>query len=389
MLGIVLEAAAIGIAVVVLLVHGIALYLAAGMPRLEAGRASGTGPWPRVTVIIAARDEAADLPGCVDTLLAQTYPDLEILVVDGGSRDGTRAIAATRAPRVRVLDEPPLPAGWVGKNWACHVGAAAASGDYFLFTDADVRYDPDAVRSTVAWALEERADLATLAPRIEVGSFWERLIMPFYTQMVLTYFRAPRVNRPGSRTAMANGQYCLVRRDAYAAVGGHAAVRGVVLEDVALARRFRAAGRVLRIAWAPELVTTRMYRDRHEMFEGLLKNVHGLRFSAARQGAILASLIAVFWLPFVLLPIGLATADPVVTLTGAVVALALLAKHVAFTAAVRSPAAYGLLFPVAVGFYVVLVATSLVRGLRHDPVRWKGRSYPLDDPSTATDPIKG
>lgn len=364
-------------AVVVLLYQGLALWFARSMPRLDPeapGAGSATGS---VSVILAARDEEEELPAALDGLLAQDDPPLEIVVVEGGSTDRTRDVVRARAPRVRLVDEPPLPPGWVGKNWACWTGAQASRGAWLLFLDADVRLAPSALRTAVRWALRERASLATIAPRVEMRTFWERVVLPFYVQMVLTYFRAPRVNLDRSRAAMANGQFWLVRREEYEALGGHAAVRDKVLEDVAIARRFRAAGRSIRIAWAPELATTRMYRDRHEMFEGILKNVHGTEFSAGRQAAFLAGLVGLFWLPLAVLPVGVAAGSVPVALLGAVLAVALFGKHAAFSRAVGAPAVYGLAFPVAVGFYVVAVSTSLVRGLRGGHVTWKGRAYPL------------
>jgi chlorobactene glucosyltransferase len=361
------------------LFQGYAIVMALGMPRLDPPVGGpGPGPWPRVSVVIAARNEELDLPATLDDLLAQDYPGLEIIVVDGGSTDGTRALAAARAPRVTLIEEPPLPAGWVGKSWACDVGFRASRGEWLLFSDADMRYHPATLRACVAWAQAEGASLATLAPRFESVGFWEKVVLPFYAQMVLTYFRTPRVNRPDSKAAMANGQFTLVRRADYEAVGGHRAVRSMVLEDVALARRFRAAGLTMRVAWAPELLTTRMYRDRQEMFEGLLKHAHGLRFSAARQGAFLAGLIGFFWLPLGVLPLGLAAGVPWLAAWGGVLYLALFGKHVALARGLKSPAVYGLLFPVAVGFYVALVLTSIGRGLRGRPLEWKGRAYALE-----------
>lgn len=374
-----------GLGIVVLFVAGVlaivaqgaAVVLAARMPRLDPARSPVAGAWPRVSVIVAARNEELDLPGCLDDLLRQDYPDLEVLVVDGGSTDRTREVALARAPRVRLLDEPPLPDGWVGKNWACEVGYRAATGEYLLFTDADVRYHPTAVRATVAWAQAEEAALTTLAPRIEMVGFWEKVVLPFYVQMVLTYFRTPRVNREDSSAAMANGQYSLVRRRDYEGVGGHAAVRGAVLEDVALARRFRSAGARLRVAWAPDLLSTRMYRDRHEMFEGLVKNIHDTEFSAARQAGLFLGVALVFLAPLLLFPIGLLLASlPLAALGVAVYALFFL-KHALFAHGVRGSAVYGLLFPVAAAYYLALLATSLGRGIAGRPVAWKGRSYPI------------
>ncbi len=365
--------------VVVLLYQGAAIVLAYQLTRFEPAPPEPSGVRRgRVSVVVAARNEEVDLGPTLDALLAQDYPDLELVVVDGGSTDGTRSVIDARAPRVVGIVEPPLPPGWVGKNWGCWTGANATHGEWLLFLDADVRIDPAAVRTTLAWAEAEAADLATIGPQVEMVGFWERLILPFYVQMVLTYFRTPHMHRPGSRAAMVNGQFWLTRRSAYDAIGGHAAVRGRVLEDVAIARRYRAAGFRLRFAWAPRLGQTRMYRDRHEMFEGLLKNVHGLDFSAARQVGFLAGLIGLFLLPLGLLPLGLATGSVLLTGLGAFLYVALFGKHIVFARVVGAPAVYGLLYPLAVSWYIVLVATSLGRGLRHRPIDWKGRSYPLN-----------
>ncbi len=358
--------------------QGVAIYLALAMPALDPAAPAAPGPRPKVSVVIAARNEELDLPSCLDDLLAQDHPDLEIIVVDGASTDRTREVALARAPQVRLIEEPPLPQGWVGKNWACDVGYRASSGEWILFTDADMRYQPTTVRASVEWAEREQADLATLAPTLVATGFWERVVLPFYAQMVLTYFRTPRVNLPRSRAAMANGQFTLVRREAYERVGGHSGIRSSVLEDVRLAQRFREAGLKLRVAWAPELLSTRMYRDRAEMFEGLLKNVHGLRFSAARQGAFFAGLVAFFWLPFGVLPLGILWGLPLLALWGGVLIFALFAKHVALAHGLRMGAAWGLTFPIAVGFYLVLLATSIGRGLRRRPLEWKGRTYAIE-----------
>ncbi|MGC2289941.1 MAG: glycosyltransferase family 2 protein [Thermoplasmata archaeon] len=365
-------------AILVFVAQGVPLYLAVQMPHPRGPRSAASPPTsPLVSVIIPARNEEEDLGACLEGLLSQTYPNLEILVVDGGSTDGTRTVAQARGPRVSLLEEPPLPEGWVGKSWACWNGAHRAGGEYLLFTDADVRPGPDAVWTAVEWAERDRADLVTFASRIEMVGVWEKIVLPFYIQMVLTYFRTPRVNRADSKTAMANGQFLLVRRTAYEGTGGHQAIHDRVLEDVALAQRFRSAGKVLRVAWTPELLTTRMYRTPDDMYEGILKTVSGVRFSAARQVLFAVALVTLYWLPLTLLPIGWLTGSLWVTVAGALLWVALFGKHVAFNRAARGSGAYGLLFPVAVGYYLVLVLVALGRGIRGRPVQWKGRSYRL------------
>jgi chlorobactene glucosyltransferase len=362
--------------VLVLLYQGAAILFAYAMPELPPEPA-GPAPTAKVSVIVPTRNEASDLPATLDGLLAQDYPGLELVVVDGGSTDGTREVAAARAPRVRLVEEDPLPSGWVGKSWACWTGAQATTGEWILFLDADVRTHPAAVRTTVAWAEREHADLASISPTIEMVGFWERVVLPFFVQLVLTIFRAPRTNRPDSRAALANGQFLLVRREAYLRIGGHEAIRSYVLEDIALARKFRAAGARLRLAHAPELATTRMYRDRAEMFEGLLKNVHGSEFSGPRVVGFMVGLIGLYLLPLLVLPLGLlADSLPLVGM-GAFLWVALFGKHVGFARGVGAPAAYGLLYPLAVAYYLVLLSTSLARGVRRKPVTWKGRTYDL------------
>jgi chlorobactene glucosyltransferase len=384
MLSLPVEVLLVVAAVLVLLYQGWALLLAAEMPRLDpAPRAEGAAPGPKVSVVIAAKNEELELDASLTTLLRQDYDRFDVIVVDGRSSDGTRSVAERGGPRVRCLEEPLLPTGWVGKNWACWNGARATDGNWLLFMDADVRLHPTAIRTTLEWALREKAALATIAPRVEMVGFWERVILPFYVQMVLAYFRAPHVNRPSSRSAMANGQYWLVRRKDYEELGGHESVRSFLLEDVAIARRFRAAGKRLRVAWTPALAVTRMYRDRREMFEGILKNIHGTDFSAARQTGFLVALVGLFWLPLGVLPLGVLAGDLPIAGLGAFLYFALFGKHAVFARAVGAPAAYGLLYPLAVGFYIVAVATSLVRGLRGGTVTWKGRAYPVRGSSVA------
>ena len=367
-------------AVLVLVYQGVAIVFAYEMPKLGPETKPVEGPGP--SVVIAARNEEEDLAATLDALLGQDIELPEVVVVDGGSSDGTAAVARARAPRVRLIEEPPLPEGWVGKSWACWTGAQATRGDWVLFLDADVRLHPAAVSTVLNWARRERADLASIGTQIEMGSVWERVVMPFYVQMVLTHFRSPHVNRARSSAAMANGQFLLVRRDAYEAVGGHASIREQIVEDVALAERFRAAGRTLRLAYGPSLARTRMYRSRAEMFEGLVKTVHGTHYSTARQVGRIVGLAGLFLLPLGLLPLGLVEGSLALSAMGAFLYVALFGKHVAFARATGAPAAYGLLYPVAVAYYLRLLGVSIRRGVGRGTVGWKGRQYRLrGDPS--------
>ena len=331
-----------------------------------------------MSVVIAARNEELDLPATLDRLLAQDYPNLEVVVVDGGSTDGTRGVIDARAPRVRLVDEPPLPPDGSARTGRAGPGRArpGASGSYSSTpTCASM---PATRPDRVGWAERERRRPRDASlPEIEMAASGSGAVLPFYIQMVLTYFRAPHVNRSSSRTAMANGQFCLVRRAEYEALGRprrdpiHRA-RGRGARPEVPGRR---AGRS-RVALGPDLVRTRMYRDRAEMFEGLLKNVHGTEFSAARQVGFLVGLVGLFWLPLAVLPLGLLTGDYLATAFGALLAFALFAKHVVFArAGTRSRRLRTLVPPRG---RVLRGGRGLVprHGLRGGTVGWKGRSYP-------------
>ena len=376
MLGLAVVVLLLAAALAALLYQGYAIVLAYEMPKVRPKAVDASSrSWPRVSVVIAARNEEDQLPATLSTLLAQEYPDLEIVVVEDGSTDRTREVALGYAPRVRCVSPPPVPDGWTGKNWACWTGAQATNGEWLLFLDADVRTHPAAVRVAIDWALTERADLASFATRVEAVGFWERVVLPFFVQLTLLAFRASHVNRDRSRTAMANGQFLLTPRATYFGLGGHQAVRGIVQEDVAIARQYRAAGRRLRVAYAPQLAVTRMYRDRHEMFDGLLKNLSGPDHTSPRLAADISGVVGFYLLPLGLLPFALGTGSLVLVVVGAFLYVALFGKHFAFSRTLGTPGGYGLLYPLAAGYFVVLFATAIHRHVRGIPVQWKGRAY--------------
>lgn len=376
---------ALGYLVLILVGQGAPVLLAYRMPRLPPVGPGGLGPLPPLSVIVPARNEEGAIGACLDSLAAQDYRaaggSLEVIVVDGGSSDRTGAIARAHPIGATVLDEPPLPAGWVGKNWACQKGYERSRGEFLLFLDSDLVLAPPVLRRAVDQARVERTGLLSLASRIVMKGFWERVVLPLFTQFVLVYFVAPRVNVDTSHHALANGQFLLFTRECYESLGGHAAIRGTILEDVALAERVKAAGRRLRLYWAPDWVTTRMYADLREMREGLLKNLHGTRFSAPRQLA-LAGLVALFFLvPWAVLVASLDGALPAIWgILSAVLVGVTWAKQVGFQRSLENGGSglFGLLYPLAALFYLGLFASSLERGLRGREVLWKGRPYPMD-----------
>lgn len=260
--------------------------------------ATPTGPVGRVSLLVPARNEARVIGRTVTTLLNQAYPDLEVIVLDDDSADNTAALARAAAagdPRLRVIPGEPLPPGWLGKNWACHQLSRAATGDVLIFTDADVTWERGALNALLAHLRATNADLLTVWPRQETVTWGERLVIPTVALVVLAYLPLVAVHHlPWSIFAAANGQCLAFRRDAYAAAGGHAAVRADIVEDIALARRIKRAGRRLRMAAGGALLHCRMYHSWPEVRDGLAKNI-----VAGHGGRIMLLLSTAFhWLVF-------------------------------------------------------------------------------------------
>ncbi len=237
---------------------------------------------PDVSVIVPARNEEACLADCLRTLVGQAGPSYEIIVVDDDSTDGTRAIAESFP--VRVIAADPLPEGWSGKCNAAWSGAKVAQGQWLLFTDADTKHAPNSIASGLQEAKDAAADLLSYSPKQEVGSLAERALMPVIFGELATTYPPKEVCDPSSPVAAANGQYLLIRREVYDAIGGHAAVATAILEDVELAKRAKQAGHALRFRLS-DVVTTRMYRSFGEMWEGWTKNL-ALLFPNARGLAV-------------------------------------------------------------------------------------------------------
>jgi hypothetical protein len=225
-----------------------------------------------VSVIVPARNEEACLGACLESLVSQDGVGFEIIVVDDGSTDRTRAIAEA-FPGVQVIEPGPLPAGWSGKNNAVTAGARRARGEWLLFTDADTVHRPGSLARALAEAREQGAELLSYSPEQEVHGFWERAVMPVIFAELAEAYSPSDVSDPKSAKAAANGQYLLIRRAVYDAISGHAAVADSLLEDVALARLVKESGRKVVFRYGGDAVRTRMYRSFAQLREGWTKNL--------------------------------------------------------------------------------------------------------------------
>lgn len=238
---------------------------------------------PTIAVVIPAYNEEVNLRDCVESVLQSDLPDpqqLQIWIADDESTDETQAIAqqlTLQDPRVHLIAVSPRPttAVWRGKNWACDQAANKAQGEYLLFIDADVRLEPGAIAAALTEAKASQADLLSCLPEIVCGCFSEWLAQPIIVRMLTAGFNIGAVSNPAQpEVAFAAGPFMLFRREAYDLIGGHRAVADDLVEDVALARRIKAAGLNLRLELGLGLIKVRMYRNLAALWEGWTKNLH-------------------------------------------------------------------------------------------------------------------
>jgi hypothetical protein len=280
-------------------------------PDAPAPTATG-GAWPGVTVVIPARNEAKTIAGCLGRVLAQHYPDLSVTVVDDRSEDDTAAIVEAIAetdPRVRVIKITDRPPDWVGKSYALWQGSAATTTPWLLFIDADCELEPEAVKTAVAQAIRRDAHMLTLWPRNAAKGFWEHMMIPLCCGIIALWFGLRRLNQPDG-PAFANGQFILIRTDAYRQIDGHRAIRGYLGEDVALAASVKQAGLNRWVGAGRDLVGVRMFNGYRETRDGWVRIFTVSLCSATK------ALLSVAWLAFgSLLPFVGAVVIPVALLS--------------------------------------------------------------------------
>ncbi len=317
-----------------------------------------------VSVLLPVRDEAHRVEPCLRALLAlRGVPRLEIIVLDDGSSDGTaERVRAIGADRIRVVPGTPPPPGWLGKPHACHQLAALAAGEVLAFVDADVVLTPDAVAAGVR--LLDGFALVCPYPRLVVRTWSERLVQPLLPWSWLTFLPLRLMERARHPAlAAAGGQFLLVDRAAYQRAGGHAAVRGEVLEDVALARAVKRAGGRIALADGSRLAACRMYTDWRQLRDGYTKSLWAALGPPPGAAVVVVALLFWYLLPLALLPLA-----PVPAVAAVVLGVAGRAVTAGATGGRVLPDC--LLHPVSILIVAYLVVRSFVR---RRTVRWKGR----------------
>jgi chlorobactene glucosyltransferase len=335
-------------------------------PRLR--KSKSPNPTPQISVLIPMRNEAAVIAETVRSWLSQDYPNFEILILDDNSTDDSAKIAREAAAgdcRLTIVQGSELPAGWLGKPWACQQLAERARGSYLLFTDADVRWGPGALSALVGEAQRTNADLLTVWPT-QISLTWaERLVVPLMALTIQAYLPILAVHHlPWAIFAHAMGQCLLFKREAYQAIGGHQAVKTAIVDDMAFAYAIKRRRLRLRAADANGLIKTRMYQNWNQVRDGFAKNI--LAGHANSLAFLFFSTVFHWWmfvLPWILAPGNwrLALFGLMGILTRALTA-----------ASTRQRVVDSALMPLSVGLMTVIAAQAIRWHWRGGP-HWKGR----------------
>ena len=338
--------------------------------------------WPEVVAVIPARNEVATIARVVAAHAANGYPGrFRVIVVDDNSTDGTGD--AARAAGADVVVAPPLPQGWSGKMAAVHAGLthaehAAPDATWVLLTDADILHAPGTLQRLVAAGISQDRALVSLMARLDTSGFWGRLLIPAFVFFFQKLYPFPWVNRPGHWCAAAAGGCVLVCRDALRSIGGVAAIRGALIDDVTLATRIKCAGHAIWLGLADQEVLS--LRDNGGL-QTVWSMVARTAFTQLRHSTVLLAgsvlgMVVLYGLPVILPILGMATGDIMLAVTGAI-ALALMLMAYAPTARL-----YGVswtmvaLLPLAGVLYTAMTLSSAWRHWRGRGGRWKGRTYP-------------
>ncbi len=339
-------------------------------------------PVPKVSIIVPARNEEEHIAQTLIQLLALDYPDYEVIAVNDRSTDRTGAVmddvasASSARGCLRVLHVGELPPGWLGKAHAMWLAAQQATGDWLLFTDADVLFKPDSLRRTVAYAQSDGADHVVLFPRMIMHSPGERMMIAFFQALFVFGHRPWKVADPKTKDHMGVGAFNLVRRSVYQAIGTYQALRYEVLDDMKLGKLIKTAGYAQRNVFGEDLISIRWARGAMGMVNNLTKNFFAvLSFQWPRAVGSCLALAFLNLLPFA----GVWLAHGWARLPYAIALFGMFGIYVGMSSKSDVKAYYFLLHPVSSTLFIYIVLRSTALTIRQGGVIWRGTKYPLEE----------
>jgi cellulose synthase/poly-beta-1,6-N-acetylglucosamine synthase-like glycosyltransferase len=345
----------------------------------------------KVSILIAAKDEEETIEACVRSMLMQDYADFEVIVINDRSSDRTAEIVqgiADEDPRLRLINVEDLPEGWSGKNHAMWRGAAVATGDWLCLSDADCRQTScRTVSVALRHAADNGVDLLSVLPNLEMKGFWENVVQPVCSGVMIIWYNPEKVNSPARPHAYANGAFILFRREAYDAVGGHESVKPALMEDLHLAERVKRAGRKLKVVQNDGLYTVRMYTSFRKIVNGWCRIFFGTFGTKRRLRVSMAIMFVMGLLPYITAAAGWATwaaGGGAAWLAAAIMGSAAAAMQVSVIARFYrlAKAKWWLCWTYPLGCVIAIV--SLVKAYRkHRPgaqVVWRSTAYATGSP---------
>ena len=344
---------------------------------------------PLISICVPARNEERNIRACVENLLAQNYPNFEVIVLDDRSTDKTLEILrqlAAQNERLQVISGVDLPVGWTGKPYALYQASSAARGDWLCFVDADTFLSHATLSACYAKAVETNADMFTIMTFQIVGSFWEKVVMPLVMTALSAGFSPRKVNDPNRKDAIANGQFILIKRSVYDAIGGHESVKDQIVEDKAISEQVKWNGYRLIVANGMQLARTRMYTSLPEMWEGWTKNIYlGLRDRPSLLllgvfGAFLALVAALFLPIWPVLGIywyirGGGWMAATVILQSLILWAFVIYARVQVARKMEISPWYAFTISLGAAVFAAMMITSTIRVISGKGVTWKGRMY--------------
>jgi glycosyltransferase involved in cell wall biosynthesis len=337
---------------------------------------AATAGWPRVTVVFAARNEAATLGAAVPTILALDYPDLEIIAVNDRSEDATGTLLdglAAADPRLRVLHVTTLPEGWLGKNHALADGAAAATGEWILFTDADIHFQPDTLRRAVSHARAQTLDHLAAVPAMGATGLWLGVCVNAFSFAFSVALRPWKIADPRSRAHGGVGAFNLVRASTYRKLGGHVPLHLRPDDDIKLGKLMKSGG-FSDFVLGPGALSVAWYGSLREMIRGLEKNAYAAadyRVWAPPLGAALVGLVYLWPL------VALGTTDGAARACYAAAVALMLALGCDQTRFTGGRWWHGLLLPAGMALFGYMVLRSQLVTHWTGGITWRGTFYPL------------
>jgi glycosyltransferase involved in cell wall biosynthesis len=366
------------------------------VPKLQSFTTSKNIVFPKVSVILPARNEEKYIQKCLKTLIEQDYSNYEIVVINDSSSDRTGELIENFSEansKVIHINAEPKPDGWTGKNWACYQGYLKSTGDFFLFTDADTIHSFTSISLAVTYLLAEELDALTAIPKILAADFWTKITLPILWTLSLAKYSALNANNPNSKIGYFFGSFFIITRKTYEAIGTHKAVRKEIVEDGALGRKVKEQGFKLNVVHGKDHINAVWARDPSTLWHGLRRLMISLYNKKINAYLMVIATFLLLLLPLIVLPFSISMVLQQEHITYNMTSLSLVLLSVTITSmllliitsilelkySILQNPLYSFGFPLACSFVFIAFLTSIINSGSKDAINWKDRRYTIKE----------